>query len=405
MELEKLPKLVRMKICVVNDHFSSGPGGQHRIQNLALGLSKLGHDVLYVSPYGISDNLSDLNIPNAPSYRPSVLRYLYPYFNDFLGIFRRLNKLDKKPDLLLIELPNTMSKSLNAIYGKNKKIPVALDFGGLWTSPFDKGGIYRNSSPRTFRLIRPIVQFYESLLALSSARLTSVITVPTFGMKILLEKFLGKKVHILHHPINTDLFNPKNINFSNSLGILPSTLKNKRVVILGVKDDPQFIVPVKEILFNYGINDVMFILMGNLPKLKLASTREGLNKFMFFTGPVPNRELPKYISVSKIAVALSNPEVAHLNYFPDNISKIVEYLAMGKPVITNTFGASDYIQNGENGFVCSSINVVIKRIVKLLDEEDLLDRMSQNARKIACEKFDYRKVASKYVNLLETYAF
>ena len=81
-----------MKICVVNDHFSSDAGGQHRTQNLSLGISKLGHEVTYVSPYGVSKNLSDLYISNKIlSKRSSFEKYISPYFKDFFSVSSRFS--------------------------------------------------------------------------------------------------------------------------------------------------------------------------------------------------------------------------------------------------------------------------------------------------------------------------
>ena len=390
-----------MNICIINDHFSSGSGGQHRIQNLALGLSKIGHEVIYVSPYGFSSDVFDLDVSHMPSHKSSApSRFLYPYFNDFFGIFRRLSKLNKKLDLLLIELPNTMSKSLNSIYGPIRHSPVALDIAGLWTS-FLSSSIYKNGF--IFSIIRQIAGLYEESIARVLPRFSYMVTVPTRGMKILLEKILKRTVHVIPHPIDTvNVFNPDNpaLNFGESSNIFPLWLRDKQLIVLGVKDDPRFVSLVEEIVLNYGLREVAFILIGNLPKLKSVSLKKGLDKFMFFTGLRSYVEVPLYISVAKIAVALSVPEVASLYYFPDNLSKIAEYLAMGKPTITNTLGASDYVRNGDDGFISESFEDVAKNIVSLIDKTDLTIQMGKRAREIACEKFDLRQVASKY---LETF--
>ena len=155
-----------MKIAIVNDHFSSGPGGQHRIQNIASGFSMLGHEVFYISPFKVSNDISDLYFSNAHGCNLSgPNKYVHPYFNDFFEIFKKLVKIESKLDLLVISLPNTMSKSLNAIYGLSKNVPTSFDFGGLWTSIFDRGKIYGQASFQ-LRLIRPVSQLLEDSLAL-----------------------------------------------------------------------------------------------------------------------------------------------------------------------------------------------------------------------------------------------
>jgi len=389
-----------LKICVVSDHFSSGPGGQHRIQNLSRGFEYLGHKVLYVSPYGASEKISDLYIDKTFS-KYSVQEYVSPYFSDFFKIFKTISTLRIKFDFLLIGLPNTMMKSLNAFYGMVKDIPVAFDFGGLHASLLDKGKVYGDIRI-SIKIFRLFAQVYEDFLALSSSKLPDIITVPTTGMKNIFEKFLKRPVYVIPHPVDTvNFFNPDKYVSGRLLNILPPQLKDKQFIMLGIKDDPRFVTIVEEVIFNHKLQDIVFIVMGNMNKFRSAIIKKGLDKFIFFTGSRPNIEVPLYISFTKFAVALSVPEIAHVYYFPDNISKISEYFSMGKPTITNSLGASDYVQNGVNGFICGSFEDVVKKIVLLIDKPELAIQMGKHAREFACEKLDFRLVASKYLEYLE----
>ena len=94
------------------------------------------------------------------------------------------------------------------------------------------------------------------------------------------------------------------------------------------------------------------------------------------------------------------PSLKNLHYAPHNIAKIADFLTMGKPVITDTTSAIDYILPGKTGFLCHNDQEVIEKATMLLIDEDKSSRMSKNARKMACEMFDHVKVAEQYIQLV-----
>ena len=389
-----------MKIAIVNDHFSSGPGGQHRIQNIANGFSKLGHEVLYLSPYKISNNISDLDLSNAHVCNFSgPSKYLYPYFNDFFGIFKKLVKTEGKLDLIVISLPNTMSKSLNAFFGLAKKIPTAFDFGGLWTSFFDKGTAYGSQSTQ-LKLFRPISQFYEDSLTLLSSRLPDVITVPTSGMDCLFETFSRRQAYVVYQPVDTSrAFNPSLIKSNAVLENIPIEFMSSRFIAIGVKGDEWFVPILENLVLRFKKNDFIFLVIGSFPKAEYACKKKGLSDKVFFTGNIPYSILPSYIALTEFSIALTHPDLASIWYAPHNIAKIADYMAMGKPVVTDALAATDYIENGVTGFIVGNIEGLLNRTANLVDDRALLLKMSEAARKTACKKFDSTKVAKCYLEL------
>ena len=389
-----------MRFGIVNDHFSLGPGGQHRIQNLALGLSKLGHEVLYMSPYGVSSDIFDLDVSNVSSYKSSApSKYLYPYVNDFFRILKRLSKLNRKLDLLLIELPNTMSKSLNAIYGILRNVPTSYDFGGLWTSILDRGKTY-HLEKHGFRVFRPAAQFLEDILAQMSARLPDLVTVPTTGMKTILEKFLRVKAQVLLQPIDTrEAFNPKLVDPIKAQLLLPEKYLREQIVMLGVKGDAWFVPWVEKLSHEIDFSDVTFLILGSFPMAREMCIRKGLDEHVYFTGVVPNHVVPYYVSICKFALVLTPPPLKSIWYAPHNIVKIAEYMAMGKPIITDTLAAADYVFDGQTGFLTRNEEDLLEKTALLLQDQKLARKMGEVARKTACEMLDQEKVAIRFIEL------
>jgi glycosyltransferase involved in cell wall biosynthesis len=391
-----------VKIGVVNDHFSLGPGGQHRIQNLALGLSELGHDILYITSYGISANLSDLLVSKEPSYnRLTFDQYLSPYFDEFFKIYKSLNKVGSKLDVLLIELPNTLSKSLNAIYALSKKIPVFYDFGGLWTSFLDKGKIYGTGQLR-LNLMRPFSQLYEDSLAICSSRLPDALTVPTSGMNLFYRRYLRRSAYVVYQPVDTSLaFNPSLVYHDETLESIPEKYKHQRLVAIGVKGDEWFVPFIEKLIRKCKGENVAFMVIGNFPKAEMICAKKGLEDYVYFTGNIPYYILSRYIALIEFSIVLTYPALVSIWYAPHNIAKIVDYMAMGKPIITDTVAAVDYVQNNKTGFLISDQAKLLDKTILLLKDHKLVSRMGNLSREIACEKFSHVKVAKHYTQLIE----
>jgi glycosyltransferase involved in cell wall biosynthesis len=90
-----------------------------------------------------------------------------------------------------------------------------------------------------------------------------------------------------------------------------------------------------------------------------------------------------------------------LRYAPHNISKIADFLAAGKPVITNTLGAVDYISDYRTGFLVETQEQMMDRLDLLLHNQDLLFKMSIYAREFAFGNLNYIIVAKKYLDLIK----
>lgn len=82
----------------------------------------------------------------------------------------------------------------------------------------------------------------------------------------------------------------------------------------------------------------------------------------------------------------------------------LEAMAAGVvPIMSNSFGIDDYAEDGKNSFIINNINDVDKYMEKveiLLENEELLNEMSENAKNKALE-FDFDKNISKYIEYFE----
>ena len=82
--------------------------------------------------------------------------------------------------------------------------------------------------------------------------------------------------------------------------------------------------------------------------LRRIVARNGFEDRVIFTGFVPHEEIPQYMAAFDIAVA----PYARVELFYASPMKVIEYLAMGKPILTSNMGqAAELIRHGESGLL------------------------------------------------------
>ena len=127
------------------------------------------------------------------------------------------------------------------------------------------------------------------------------------------------------------------------------------------------------------IKQIKFVIIGGGPdfnRLKSLSNELQLNKNIIFTGFVEQKKIPEYIAIADICL---NPFV--INTLTDRVipTKILEYLACGKPVLSTPLkGTVELLPNENYGIVYSQLDDFISSIEKLLQNKAHLDKLGEN---------------------------
>ncbi len=83
---------------------------------------------------------------------------------------------------------------------------------------------------------------------------------------------------------------------------------------------------------------------------------------------------------------------------------VTEAMWKGTPVIGGNVGGIRYqIEDGVNGFLVSSVEEAAQRIVKLIKDEELRERMGQRARESVRERFLMIRLLEQYLDLLNSF--
>jgi glycosyltransferase involved in cell wall biosynthesis len=142
------------------------------------------------------------------------------------------------------------------------------------------------------------------------------------------------------------------------------------------------------------LDNMDLIVVGDGPRRKEfenLAKRLGL-KNVTFVGMKNHEEVKEYLYSSDIALLPYVDNIANRSRSP---IKLGEYLAAGKPVVTNKVGIMKLvIENGKNGILTKDDPESFAKGIAKLENEKLRKRISINARKTA-EKYAWDKIALK----------
>jgi len=149
------------------------------------------------------------------------------------------------------------------------------------------------------------------------------------------------------------------------------------------------------------VPDTILLLCGPTTSLtrKWKSHHPALAAQVHEVGIVPIEEMPQYLAAADVLLMPLTDSVANRARFPN---KLGEYLAMGKPVVTNLVGdAPEMLRRTDAGVLAPSEPVAFAHVIEeLLADKERCFALGQRAQLLAAEELDYRILT---IRLLEAY--
>jgi glycosyltransferase involved in cell wall biosynthesis len=143
-------------------------------------------------------------------------------------------------------------------------------------------------------------------------------------------------------------------------------------------------------------DDVTFLGVGNGEMLDCYRKKYKSNKKIILPGRISDVE--SIINASDICILMTNGDV-----HGEGISNsIMEYMALGKPVIASSSGGtSEIVQNKITGFVITnkSKNELESNILRLLKDKDLRENMGQLGKQRIIESFNIEAMTNSFIEL------
>jgi glycosyltransferase involved in cell wall biosynthesis len=148
---------------------------------------------------------------------------------------------------------------------------------------------------------------------------------------------------------------------------------------------------VRHIVFTLRRTDVQFGLVGggtSLEEMKRLAASLGVADFVTFTGRVPDAELLEMLNTADVCV---NPDVANAMNDASTMNKIMEYMALGKPIVQFDLTEGRFSAQGASLYAERNDPVDLgDKIVALLDAPDERARMGAIGRARIQDDLEWR---------------
>lgn len=159
---------------------------------------------------------------------------------------------------------------------------------------------------------------------------------------------------------------------------------------------------VSEIVYGRGRRDIRFILIGDGPErtnLEREARSLGISEWVEFTGRVPDADLIRMLSSCDICV---NADLATSFNDLSSMNKIVEYMALGKPIVQVDLTEGRF--TAMDAALCAAADDPVDfavKILELLNDKDRMRRMGAAGRRRLDEALAWKH---QVPNLLACYS-
>jgi glycosyltransferase involved in cell wall biosynthesis len=155
---------------------------------------------------------------------------------------------------------------------------------------------------------------------------------------------------------------------------------------------------VHHIVTDLGRGDIQFVLVGggtSLEELRILATDLGVSPWVAFTGRVPDSELLAVLNTAEVCV---NPDVANEMNDKSTMNKIMEYMALGKPIVQFDL-TEGRVSAGEASLYARRNDPVDlgDKLVQLLDDPERRRIMGDHGRRRVLEVLEWRHEAPKLI--------
>lgn len=296
---------------------------------------------------------------------------------------------EKKIDVIL--LYSTATSGIQTIHlSKQFKIPVIFRMLDL------------SYSLVKIPLLQQIAKKFENSVIANS---TKVLTINPDLFRYSIETgSLQKNTEVFPLGVDTNTFKilSKNEQLCKKLGI-----KSNETVITFVGTLFEF-VGLKKIIEGFDIvlknspNSKMLIIGGglNFDTLNSLIKKKNLDSKIIMTGFVPKESIPDYLSISDLCIQPFEKNLTTNRIIP---SKILEYFACGKPVLSTPLdGTKEILPDDDYGIVYAESDEFVNVLSKLILDKLYLQRLGRNGHKYVIENHDWSILSIELIKKLDS---
>ena len=383
-----------MKILFICHHTASR--SKHRQMNIARYLSSQGHKVtLMVTSednriFGNTTYIDGIKVVQTPDLLVGRLRRGFDIYNT---IWRSLYILKNLQNFDIVHLFETRAVTIfpGLLFKLRKKVPLFID----WVDWWGDGGLISVNRPAWYQFT---FGYIESFFETYFRRFGDVNTVISSGLKTRATNLLGedKAVVKLRQGVNTEEF--------MDIGIATARAKlnvdnDAKIFGFASQDsfyDFKYLFNTLDDLLNsiQILPNIKFLVTGHIPdEIKSEISTRKLKEYFIFTGFVSNEDYPAYLSACDYFILPFPKTNYNLGRFPN---KFGEYISIGRPIVTHSFGSIKEFENSKIGYFASAEAVSLAdECIQLLDETHSVSFDFSSVQ----QALDWRTVLSSLPNL------
>ena len=213
------------------------------------------------------------------------------------------------------------------------------------------------------------------------------IAISSYDRNILRSYLSDLDISIIPNGVDIEHFNPTGVEEEFPSLVFVGDMRSPHNVDAALYFSNEIYPLIKE-----KIHDIKLYIVGRSPPEKIRQLSS--NRSIVVTGYV--EDIRPYLNMSSIVVVpmLSGTGIKN---------KILEPMAMGKPVIATSIGARGLdVTSGENIVIADHRMEFARRVVELLNNEQLRRKIAYNGRKLVETKYSWEKMADMLNNILES---
>jgi glycosyltransferase involved in cell wall biosynthesis len=136
--------------------------------------------------------------------------------------------------------------------------------------------------------------------------------------------------------------------------------------------------------------ELKLIMTGKVGKPALDLARQhGVERNIHLTGFLPFEDVPWYLGCADVFVLPFPDNVRNVGRWPN---KIGDYMSLGRPTVSNPVGdVKSLFEENEIGLLADwDPGDFAEKILYLIEEPGVADRLGKNARRVAVAKYDWQ---------------
>jgi glycosyltransferase involved in cell wall biosynthesis len=175
------------------------------------------------------------------------------------------------------------------------------------------------------------------------------------------------------------------------------------VGVMGRQEGIEYLLrAVRHIVFELGRRDIHFGLVGggtSLAELKALAAQLHIAGYVTFTGRVADDELLALLNTADVCV---NPDAANELNDKSTMNKVMEYMALGKPIVQFDLTEGRYSAQAASLYARRNdpIDLAVQ-IVALIDDPERRARMGEYGRRRIADELEWRHEAPKLLAAYE----